>query len=189
MRLPNGLHVPDNYGEWDGLLGDGQVPSFAYGNQTVTADKVGLGYLALTVNSVSASVAPWKIVGVDEIDVGGEIYEHLGANTGGTTQIAAIFETKEPVNRLVLTVDEVPDIDATTYQGAQVDVWLFQAFPKSSGSNTGWELKAAKAWIRYMAVTPSAGPEFNRPTTVKIEITPYNDPGTATTTFSNTATR
>jgi hypothetical protein len=157
----------------------------AFPAQVVDVTKVGSGHVRCRLNSNSTSPAPTvvgRVASVDKIDFTQGKFEHMAYNADGTAQIAAVFQNKVASGIVELTLDEVADVDATTIFGFKTDVDLVQAFPKNSSK--GWRVLYPKAFVEPLDLNPA----FDKETTLKIRITPYNDPGTAPYTFDNNYT-
>jgi hypothetical protein len=103
----------------------------------------------------------------------------MAYNADGTSQVAAIFQNKVASGKVEVTLDQIQDIDASSLFGFQTDVDLTQAYPKNSSK--GWRVLYAKALVEPLDLTP----QFDKPSTLKVRITPYNDPGTAPYTFDD----
>ncbi len=147
----------------------------ALGNQSIDKTKIARGHVRLRLNSNSSNPVPTvvsRVASVDKIDMAEGDYEHVGWNQDGTSQIAAVFETKQPTGIVELTLDQIQDLDATTIFGNKTDLDLCQAYPDGT---LGWRLYYPKARVVPVDMTPS----FDKPTTQKVKIIPYNDPGTA----------
>jgi hypothetical protein len=120
-----------------------------------------------------------RVASVDKIDFTQGTYEHMAYNADGTSQVAAIFQNKVASGKVEVTLDQIQDIDASSLFGFQTDVDLTQAYPKNSSK--GWRVLYAKALVEPLDLTP----QFDKPSTLKVRITPYNDPGTAPYTFDD----
>jgi hypothetical protein len=154
----------------------------AFPSQTVDTTKIGSGHVRLRLNSNSTNPVPTvvaRVASVDKIDFAQGTYEHMAYNADGTSQVAAIFQNKAASGKVELTLDQVQDVDASTLFGFKTDVDLTQAFPKNSSK--GWRVLYPKALVEPVDLVPS----FDKPTTLKIRITPYNDPGTAAYSFND----
>lgn len=157
----------------------------AFPAQTLTTTKVATGHLVLRINDNSVSTgagAPveiGRIIDITDVATGKTFYQHKGYNSDGTKQNVALFATEAGSGAYRVTLDEVKDIDGVTWDGEQVDVAIKQQFTKAT--TTAWRLKAAKAVIDIVSFKGN----MDTPTTLVVEITPYNSTGTAAWDFDD----
>lgn len=160
----------------------------AFPAETVTETLVAMSHVLLRVNSNATCchhppgpTNVGRVVDVTDIDTGEVLYEHLGHDSNGAAQIAALFVTRKGSGKFRVTLDEVYDADGETWLGDQIDVDLRQVYAKATSK--GHRLLCAKARLSCISIKPNTG----TPTTMVIAITPYNAPGSAAWTHDHDA--
>jgi hypothetical protein len=149
----------------------------AFPAETVTSTLVAASHLIFTVNGSAVG----RITDVTDIATGKALLEHKGHNADGTAQTAYVFELEAGSGKYRVTCDEIIDADASTYNGLKTNIVIKQVYQKDTAKV--WAATCAKAYIQVVSVKPNIG----SPSTVTLEVIPYNDPGTAAWTFDNQA--
>lgn len=138
------------------------------------------GYVQVRVNANSTTPPPTvlgRIVAVGEFNLEDKTLDHMAYNADGTSQNSFIHLIEKAGPKVEVTIDEVQDLDALTFDGHVVDVDFVQVFPQNP--TKGRRLLMAKAFIKVTKETP----ETDKPSTWKLMIESYNDPGSPTFTY------
>lgn len=147
--------------------------------QTIDPTKVSTTHVELTLRtgaksshaSSASQLRPFVVDSLGDIEIGDELFELMGCDSSGRAQIAAVFPIKRGSAKLVITTNQVYDVDATTYTGAQTDIAITGKYPKDTTSprGKGWQFLIATGYIQFKTISSKQG----EPAKTVIEVTPY----------------